>query len=79
MTERLIKFIDYGIDPPPIQIAPLPSESLEFHLRRLARMTNRLLPRVIELTTGDLLDLNMQREVRRELALMKALARGLPN
>ncbi len=79
MTERLIKFIDYGIDPPPIQIAPLPSESLEFRLRRLARMTNRLLPRVIELTPGDLLDLNMQREVRRELALMKALARGLPN
>jgi hypothetical protein len=32
---------------------------------------------MIELTTGDLLDLKMQREVRRDLALMNALGQTI--
>lgn len=79
MTERLRKFIDYGIDPPTVEVAPLPDESMESRLRRLVRMTNRLVPRIIKLTTADILDLRLQRGVRQDLAMMKVLSRALRN
>ena len=79
MTEQLRKFIDYGLDPPPVEVAPLRNESLESRLRRLATMTNRLIPRMVTLTTGDILDLEMQRGVRQELASLTALGRALRN
>ncbi len=79
MTERLRKFIDYGIDPPTVEVPPLPDESLESRLRRLVRMTNRLVPRIIKLTTADILDLKLQRRVRQDLAMMKVLSRALRN
>ena len=49
------------------------------NLRRLATMTNRLIPRMVTLTTGDILDLEMQRAVRQELASLTALGRALGN
>lgn len=79
MTEQLRELIDYGLDPPPVEVAPLRNESLENRLRRLARMTNRLIPRMVTLTTGDILDLEMQRSVRQELASLTALGRALGN
>ncbi len=40
-------------------------------------LSRRLVPRIITLTTGDLLDLTLQREVRRDLFLMLALSHDL--
>ena len=76
-TERLLDFIDSGRDAPKLVVGKLPEESLDRRIGRIDRLSGRLIPRIITLTTGDLLDLTLQREVRRDLFLMLALSHDL--
>ena len=76
-TERLLDFIDSGSDAPKLVVGTLPEESLDRRLGRIDRLSRRLIPRIITLTTGDLLDLTLQREVRRDLFLMLALSHDI--
>jgi hypothetical protein len=78
-TEKLLKFIDSGSDAPEIEVGPLPAERVETRLRRLAWTVNRLVPRIVQLTTGDVLDLELQRDVRVDLFVIRALSHELRN
>ncbi len=77
-TQDILKFIDSGSDAPELEVGSLPTESLDKRLNRIAGLAQGLVPQIIELTTGDLLDVALQREVRRNLYLMRAFVRDLP-
>ena len=78
-TEKLLKFIDSGSDAPEIEVGPVPAERVETRLRRLASTVNRLVPRIVQLTTGEVLDLKLQRDVRVDLFVIRALSHELRN
>ena len=70
-ADRLLDFVQDGSDPK-IEVL-LPEESLARCLRRLSRVTNRMLPRIVYLTTGDILDIGLYRQVVSYLAQIRSI------
>ena len=77
-TGRLRNFVNFGTDPPQINVAPLPEEDLAQRIQRLVNLSGRLVPNIISLAGGDSVDLNLQNEVRDGLAITEVLSRALP-
>ncbi len=76
-TEDLIDFIDWGWDLPEPDLERLPVESDMSRINGIAALSRNLVPRIVELTTGDLLNLGVQSEVRFDLFVMRQMIRSL--
>ena len=76
-VQDLIDFIESGWDVVEPDLEPLPAESTASRINLIVGLTLSVVPRVIDLTTGDLLDLGMQGEVRRDLFVMRQMIRSL--
>ncbi len=76
-TEDLIDFIDWGWDLPEPDLVPLRVESDISRINGITAMSRNLVPRIVELTTGDLLNLGVQSEVRYDLFVMRQMIRSL--
>ena len=75
--QDVIDFIDLGWDVPDPELEPLPTEGTMSRINRIAALSRNLVPRVVDLTTGDILDLGVQREVRHDLFVMRQMIRSL--
>ena len=71
MADRLLDFVQDGSDPE-IEVL-LPEEDLAACLRRLSRVTRRLIPRVVALTTGAILDVSLYQDVVACLAQIRSI------
>jgi hypothetical protein len=71
MADRLLDFVEDGSDPE-IEVF-LPEENLAACLRRLSRVTRRLIPRVVALSTGAILDVSLYRYVVASLAQIRSI------
>ena len=77
-TNQLRDIVNFGTDPPQIDVAPLPEESLERRVRRLVNVSRRLVPNIILLAGGESINLDLLNQVRDDLALTEALSLALP-
>jgi hypothetical protein len=73
-TDKIIEFVDWGFDYPPARVVRTSEGSLPDRLIEVGAMVEQVLPRVIELTTGHVLDLGLHREIRLELFEIKAFS-----
>lgn len=77
-TDRLVALVDYGTEPPTINITGLPDEDFRVRVRRLVVLSLRLIPNLLTLSGQDAYDLDLLNQVRDDLAITEALTRLLP-
>ncbi len=75
--QDVIDFFDLGWDLPDPELEPLAAASAMSRINQIAALSRNLVPRVVDLTTGDILDLGVQREVRCGLFVMRQMVRSL--
>ena len=73
-TDEIIEFVDIGFDYPPATVVRTAQGNLYDQLIEVGSMVEHVLPRVFELTTGHVLDLELHREIRQELFEIKAFS-----
>lgn len=76
-TDQLRDMVNFGTDPPQINVAPLPEESFERRVQRLVNVSRRLVPNIILLAGGESINLDLRNQVRDDLALTEALSLAL--
>jgi hypothetical protein len=74
---RLTQLVNYGSDPPQINVAPLPDEGVDVRVQRLVNISRRLIPNLLYLVGNDLFNFNLLNQIRDDLALTEALSRSL--
>ena len=77
-TNRMRDFINFGTDPPQINVAPLPEENVDKRIQRVVILSRRLIPNIIAVAGSDAIDLNQLNQVRDDLAITEALILALP-
>jgi hypothetical protein len=78
-SNRLREFVNYGTDPPQINVAPLPDEGVSDRITRLVILSRRLIPNIVFLAGGDAVNLNLLNQVRDDLSIAEALSLALPD
>ena len=77
-TDQLRDIVNFGTDPPQINVAPLPEESLERRVQRLVNVSRRLVPNILLLAGDESINLDLLNQVRDDLAITEALSLALP-
>ncbi len=72
-TDQLRDIVNFGTDPPQINVAPLPEESLERRVQRLVNVSRRLVPNIIVLAGGESIDVDLLNQIRDDLAITEEL------
>lgn len=78
-TRRLTELVNYGSDPPQINVASLPDAGLETRVQLLVHVSRRLIPNLIHFVGDDLINLDLLNQIRDDLAITEALSRTLPD
>ena len=75
-TDRLRDFVNFQTEPPLINVAPVPEESVPHRINRLVNLSQRLIPNIIALAVGSTVGLDLLNQVRDDLAITEALSRA---